>query len=58
MGMQYRYKTKEMNTKLHPSQFTIKNILERLQKKGDLFKDLLNPKISKANAVALAKYLQ
>jgi bifunctional non-homologous end joining protein LigD len=49
---------KEVNTKLHPSQFTIKNILERLQKKGDLFKDLLNPKISKANVLALAKYLQ
>jgi DNA ligase D-like protein (predicted 3'-phosphoesterase)/DNA ligase D-like protein (predicted polymerase) len=49
---------KEVNTKLHPSQFTIKNTLERIMKKGDLFKDLLNPKIVKANTAALAKYLE
>ncbi len=32
---------KEVNAKLHPSQFTIENIFERLKKKGDLFKEVL-----------------
>ena len=32
---------KEVNHQLHPSQFTIQNIFERVQKKGDLFKDVL-----------------
>ena len=32
---------KEVNQKLHPSQFTIENILERVEKKGDLFKPVL-----------------
>lgn len=30
----------EVNTKLHPSNFTIKNIFKRLDKKGDLWKPL------------------
>jgi bifunctional non-homologous end joining protein LigD len=33
---------KEVNHRLHPSQFTIKNILERVQKKGDLFLPVLS----------------
>lgn len=32
---------KEVNHKLHPSQFTIVNIFKRLEKKGDLFKPVL-----------------
>ncbi len=32
---------KEVNHQLHPSQFTIENILERVKKKGDLFKPVL-----------------
>jgi bifunctional non-homologous end joining protein LigD len=32
----------EVNHKLHPSQFTIENILERLQKKGDLFQPVIS----------------
>jgi bifunctional non-homologous end joining protein LigD len=31
----------EVTHKLHPSQFTIENILERVEKKGDLFKPVL-----------------
>jgi bifunctional non-homologous end joining protein LigD len=33
---------KEVTHKLHPSDFTIENILERVKKKGDLFKPVLN----------------
>jgi bifunctional non-homologous end joining protein LigD len=32
---------KEVNHKLHPSQFNIKNTPERLKKKGDLFEEIL-----------------
>ena len=32
---------KEVNKKLHPSQFTLKNTAERLKKKGDLFKPVI-----------------
>ncbi|WP_276502083.1 DNA ligase D [Terrimonas pollutisoli] len=32
---------KEVTHKLHPSQFTIENILERVEKKGDIFKPVL-----------------
>ncbi len=32
---------KEVNHKLHPSQFTIENIQARVEKKGDLFKSVL-----------------
>lgn len=32
----------EVNEKLHPSQFTIKNVLQRLEKKGDLWKPVLS----------------
>lgn len=33
---------KEVNQKLHPSQFTIENIWERVQKKGDLFQPVIS----------------
>jgi bifunctional non-homologous end joining protein LigD len=33
---------KEVNHKLHPSQFNIKNIFKRLQKKGDMFLPVLS----------------
>jgi bifunctional non-homologous end joining protein LigD len=32
---------KEVTHKLHPSQFNIENILDRVKKKGDLFKPVL-----------------
>ncbi len=32
----------EVNEKLHPSQFTIKNVLSRFEKKGDLWKPVLS----------------
>jgi bifunctional non-homologous end joining protein LigD len=32
----------EVNEKLHPSQFTIKNVLQRFEKKGDLWKPVLS----------------
>lgn len=35
---------KEVNSKLHPRKFTISNIFNRLEKKGDLWKDLLSEK--------------
>lgn len=34
---------KEVKPGLHPSQFTIKNVPERVRKKGDLFKGVLGP---------------
>ncbi|MDP5199439.1 DNA ligase D [Flavobacterium sp. DG2-3] len=32
----------EVNEKLHPSQFTIKNVLQRFEKRGDLWKPVLS----------------
>ncbi|KRB55636.1 DNA ligase D [Flavobacterium sp. Root186] len=32
----------EVNNKLHPSQFTIKNVLQRFEKKGDLWQPVLS----------------
>jgi bifunctional non-homologous end joining protein LigD len=37
---------KEVNHKLHPSQFTIENIFERLKKKGDLFAPVLTEAVN------------
>jgi bifunctional non-homologous end joining protein LigD len=37
---------KEVNHRLHPSQFTIQNILQRVEKKGDLFAPVLKESIS------------
>jgi bifunctional non-homologous end joining protein LigD len=33
---------KEVKSGLHPSQFTIKNIFDRIERKGDLFSEVLN----------------
>lgn len=44
---------KELNSKLDPTNFTIKNTLKRLQAKGDLFKDVLTT----GNDLAKAKKL-
>jgi bifunctional non-homologous end joining protein LigD len=48
---------KEVNSKLNPHNFTIKTIGKRLEKKGDLFKDLMNEKIKMANSKILKKFL-
>jgi bifunctional non-homologous end joining protein LigD len=40
---------KEIKSGLHPRKFTIENILKRLEKKGDLWKDLLSEKIRTGN---------
>jgi bifunctional non-homologous end joining protein LigD len=37
---------KEVTHKLHPSQFTIENIFERVEKKGDIFKPVLTGSIN------------
>ena len=37
----FKIEIKEVNKKLHPSQFTLKNTAERLKKKGDLFKPVI-----------------
>lgn len=44
---------KELTTSLHPSDFNIKNMEKRLQKKGDLFKPVLTEKNNLKNAFAL-----
>lgn len=46
---------KEVKDKLDPAKFTMDTTLERLEKKGDLFKDLLNDKVRLANTKALLK---
>jgi bifunctional non-homologous end joining protein LigD len=42
---------KEVNHKLHPSQFHINNMLKRIEKKGDLFAPVLGAAASIENAV-------
>lgn len=42
---------KEVNHKLHPSQFTIKNILARIEKKGDLFAPVIGTGMSMNKAL-------
>jgi bifunctional non-homologous end joining protein LigD len=37
---------KEVNHRLHPSQFNIQNLLERTQKKGDLFLPVIHDTVS------------
>ncbi|HEX7844702.1 MAG TPA: non-homologous end-joining DNA ligase [Chitinophagaceae bacterium] len=44
---------KEVNHRLHPSQFNIKNIFQRLKKKGDLFAPVLEEGISFPKALRL-----
>jgi len=48
---------KEVTDKLHPDKFTMDTVPERLEKKGDLFKDLLNEKNRMANRKSLLKLL-
>ncbi|HWB94186.1 MAG TPA: hypothetical protein VG605_20170, partial [Puia sp.] len=45
---------REIDDKLDPKQFTIDTIYLRLNKKGDLFKDVLDPSIATANTKKLA----
>ena len=47
------FEWKELNNTLHPSDFTIKNILKRVQKKADLFKPVLTEKNNLKNALSL-----
>lgn len=44
---------KEVNEKLSPSHFTIDTIIERIKRKGDLFKDVDDDKYAKQNFKAL-----
>lgn len=44
---------KEVNEKLHPTQFTIQNMISRLKKKGDLFKGVLTGTAHLKKAVRL-----
>jgi bifunctional non-homologous end joining protein LigD len=46
---------KEVKDKLDPAKFTMDTVPERLEKKGDLWGDLLNEKIKIANSKALLK---
>ncbi|MGY3211959.1 DNA ligase D [Mucilaginibacter sp. HD30] len=46
---------KEVKDKLDPGKFTMDTVPDRLEKKGDLFKNLNDPKIKAANAKALKK---
>ncbi|MGN6530914.1 MAG: DNA ligase D [Ginsengibacter sp.] len=48
---------KEINEKLDPKKFDIHTILERIEKKGDLFKGVMDEKIRKANSQILKKFL-
>lgn len=48
---------KEIKASLDPHDFTIKTILKRLGKKGDLFAGTLNARIAKVNASLLSKGL-
>lgn len=44
---------KEINDKLHPSKFDMHNILDRIKKKGDLWKGVVDEKIKKRNSSIL-----
>jgi len=46
---------KEVKDKLDPAKFTMDRILERLDKKGDLWEDLLHPKVRAGNTKILSK---
>ncbi len=48
---------KEINARLDPAVFRINTIVKRLHRKGDLFKELLAAKVSKANNKKLMEYL-
>src|SRR6186997_643852 len=44
---------KEVNHKLHPSQFTIENLLKRVEKKGDLFRPVITDSTNITKALKL-----
>lgn len=46
---------KEVKDKLDPAKFTMDSTPERLEKKGDIFKDLHNAKIKIANTKVLKR---
>lgn len=46
---------REINRKLNPSAFTIASSLDRIKKKGDLFKGVLDEKVAKKNMKALGE---
>jgi bifunctional non-homologous end joining protein LigD len=48
---------KEVNNKLRPSQFTIETIIERLEKKGDLWEKILDAKTRERNSSILESFL-
>jgi bifunctional non-homologous end joining protein LigD len=48
---------KEVKASLSPEDFTIKSVLPRLQKKGDLFAATLDGKIAQVNSKVLNKFL-
>jgi len=48
---------KEINDKLDPGNYTIDTILKRVEKKGDLFKGVDDPKIRTANSNVLRAFL-
>ncbi len=48
---------KEVKTGLDPGKFTIKNMKARITKKGDLFKEILNPRIQKKNTSIIKNIL-
>ena len=48
---------REVKPGLDPSQFTINNMLQRLEKKGDLFLGVLDRRIAGVNDKALKRYL-
>jgi bifunctional non-homologous end joining protein LigD len=49
---------KEINEELDPKKYDIHTILERIEKKGDLFKGVMDKKIRKANSRILKKLLK
>jgi bifunctional non-homologous end joining protein LigD len=48
---------KEVKDKLDPAKFTMDTLAERLEKKGDLFENLLNEKWRSANTIILRQLL-
>jgi bifunctional non-homologous end joining protein LigD len=48
---------REVNQKLSPESFTVHNMLDRLEKKGDLWKGLFDKKIGGYNTEILSKFL-
>lgn len=48
---------KEVNGKLNPHDYTIKTIWKRLEKKGEIFANVLDAKIRKSNSKKLRQFL-